>query len=433
MNKRVLRAVAMACLLLPAAAEARFMGVYDYPFVSPLAATVAATPPANRADLPSEEEIAAIGSARALEVFPGRPVPDVFWFYGNGLPYSFYPQAGPAPLFFVIGGTGAGHDAVKSRVMVRALHRAGFHVVSLPNPTHPSFIVTASRSGVPGHLEQDAADLYRVMNLIELELEDEVGIRGRYLGGYSLGGAHAAFVGRLDEHERRIGFEKVVVVNPPVDLFDSVRVLDRMLDRHLRTDPEGVNALVDRVFAEMSELYDVRGRIDFSDPNLIYRAYTLLEPPERDLEMLIGLAFRLAATDMSFASDVMTNVGYVVPKDAQLTATTSLTDVFLQGMGLTFLDFFEDVYMPLARRREPGVTRAELLAAASLRSIEGYLRADSRVVMLGTADDIILAPGDALWLDGVFQERARIFPTGGHCGSMDQREFVAAMLELIRG
>ena len=33
-------------LLAPDMAHARFMGVYDYPFVSPLAATVAATPPA---------------------------------------------------------------------------------------------------------------------------------------------------------------------------------------------------------------------------------------------------------------------------------------------------------------------------------------------------------------------------------------------------
>ncbi len=31
----------------------------------------------------------------------------------------------------------------------------------------------------------------------------------------------------------------------------------------------------------------------------------------------------------------------------------------------------------------------------------------------------------------MFGERARIFPTGGHCGSMDQREFVREMLRLL--
>lgn len=432
MNLRALRVLALAGLLLPTAAEARRMGVYDYPFVSPLAATVAATPPANRAVMPTDIEISVLAENRFLRVFPDRAVPEVFWYFGRGLPYALYRQPDRrAPLFFVIGGTGAGYDATKTRVMVRALYQAGFHVVSLPNPTHSSFIVTASEDGVPGRLKEDAADLYRAMRMIAEELEGQVEVDGYYLGGYSLGGTHAAFVSWLDDQEGRLGFEKALVINPPVSLFNSVGILDDMLDRHLRADPQGVSGLIDRIFAQMTELYDVRERIDFSDPNFIYRAYTLLEPPERELEVLIGLAFRLTSNDMGFTSDVMTNAGYVVPKDAQLTATTSLTDVFLQGMGLRFIDFFQDVYVPFAIDRRPEVTREELIREASLYAIDGYLRRAERVVMLGTADDVILAPGEIDYLEDVFGERARIFPTGGHCGSMDQREFVAAMLELL--
>lgn len=432
MRHWVLTAALLGSALLPWGAQARFMGVYDYPFVSALAATVAATPPANQAPMATDAELTAAGETRWLKVFPDRRAPEVFWYYDRGMPYGLFRQADRrAPLFFVIGGTGAGYDAQKSRIMVRVLYRAGFHVVSLPNPTHSSFIVAASEESVPGRLEEDAADLYRVMSLIADELRPELQITSFQVGGYSLGGAHAAFVSLLDERERRLDFRKAVMVNPPVDLFVSVSLLDDMLDRHLRKDPAEVNALVDRIFGEMSELYDFRRQIDFSDPNFIYRAYTVLEPPERELEMLIGLAFRLTSNDMGFASDVMTNSGYVVPKDAQLTATTSLTDVFLQGMGLNFIDYFDDVYVPFARRRYPDITREEMIERASLRSIESYMRRAERLVLLGTADDIILAPGDAVWLESVFGERSRIFPTGGHCGSMDQREFVAAMLELM--
>ena len=49
MRALVLGAAIVLALLAPAVARAQFMGVYDYPFVSPLAATVAATPPANQA------------------------------------------------------------------------------------------------------------------------------------------------------------------------------------------------------------------------------------------------------------------------------------------------------------------------------------------------------------------------------------------------
>ena len=76
-------------------------------------------------------------------------------------------------------------------------------MVSLPNPTHPSFIVTASSDSVPGQLEQDARDLYRVMGMIAGQLQGEIGITDYYVGGYSLGGTHAAFVSELDAQEKR--------------------------------------------------------------------------------------------------------------------------------------------------------------------------------------------------------------------------------------
>lgn len=413
-------------------AEARYVGVYDYPFVSPLAATVAATPPANQARMPSEADLAEIGDTRFLEVFPGRAVPDVFWFYQSGMPYGvFLQERREAPLFFVIGGTGAGHDSAKSRLLAGVLYQAGFHVVSLPSPSHSSFIVTASTYSVPGQLAEDAEDLYRVMVRIRDEVRGEVAVGGTYVGGYSLGGTHAAFVSQVDEREGRLDLRKALVVNPSVSLSNSVRILDDMLNRHLEKDPAAVNDFIDRIFGELSALYDAREEFDSSDPGFLYRAFTFLEPPEQELEMLIGLAFRLTSNDMSFASDVMTNSGYVVPKNAELSATTSLTDVFLSGMGLDFEDYLDGVYLPQVSRRMAGATRERLIAAASLRSIEGYLHGADRVVLVGTADDPILAPGEVAWLESVFGERARIFPTGGHCGSMDQREFVAAMLELV--
>ena len=222
-----------------------------------------------------------------------------------------------------------------------------------------------------------------------------------------------------------------MIINPPVNLFNSVGILDDMLDRHLRNDPTLVDRFIDRVFQQATELYDVRDRIDFTDPNVIYRAYTYLEPPEVELEILIGLAFRLVSANLAFTSDVMTNSGYVVPKNARLTPATSLTDVFIQSIDLNFVDYFDDVYVPYIQRRFPAMTRDGIIDMVSLRTIEDYLRSSDRVVMLGTENDVILAPGEIEWLENVFGERARIFPTGGHCGSMDQREFVRAMLELI--
>ena len=314
--------------------------------------------------------------------------------------------------------------SVKSYALANVLYQAGFTVVSLPNPTHPSFIVTASSDSVPGQLEQDARDLYRVMGMIAGQLQGEIGITDYYVGGYSLGGTHAAFVSRLDAQEKRLNFKRAVVINPAVNLYDSVNRLDAMVDNNLVSDATAVDRFIDHLFDQLIALYNSKDQIDFSDSAFLYRAYTALEPPEQELQLLIGLAFRLTSNDMAFTSDVMTNAGYVVPKNAQLTATTSLTEVMLQGLRLNFVNYFDGVYVPKVQAREPGVTRQQLIERASLQSIECYLRQDQRVVLVGTQDDVILSRAEIFWLQDVFGERARLFPTGGHCGSMDQREFV---------
>ena len=429
---RLVSAGAALGLLASASAQAKFMGVYDYPFVSPLAATVAATPPANQARQIPGRQFAPLAETRYVRPFPGRVVPPVFWYFDWGMPYTVLKQNRPrAPLFFIIGGTGAGHDSAKSYGLANVLYQAGFHVVSLPSPTHSSFIVTASADSVPGQLKEDARDLYRVMALIAGDLAAEIDVSGYYVGGYSLGGTHAAFVSELDSRERRFNFKKAVVINPAVSLYDSVNRLDAMVADNLNEDRAGVSEFIDRLFDQIVALYNSADQVDFADPAFLYRAYATLEPPERELELLIGLAFRLTSNDMAFSSDVMTNAGYVVPKNARLTATTSLTNVMLEGLRLNFVNFFDGLYVPFVQRREPGVTRAELIERASLRAIEPYLRRDQRVVMLGTQDDVILSRAEMLWLQDVFGERSRLFPTGGHCGSMDQREFVREMLRLI--
>ncbi len=428
----LLRVGMALALFAPGAADARLMGVYDYPFVSPLAATVAATPPANRARQIPGREFGQLVEVRYVTPYPERKIPPVFWFFGQSMAYSVLKQSRPnAPLFFIIGGTGAGHDSSKSYGLANVLYQAGFHVVSLPSPTHSSFIVTASSDSVPGQLDRDARDLYRVMDMIADDLADEIGISSYYVGGYSLGGTHAAFVSELDAREKHFNFEKAVVINPAVVLYNSVNRLDDMVRQNLAQDSNAVAEFTEHLFDQVGILYTSVDQVNFGDPGFLFQAYATLEPPERELELLIGLTFRLTSNDMAFTSDVMTNAGYVVPKNAQLTATTSLTDVLIVGLGLNFIDFFDGIYVPSIQAREPRVTRDELIRRASLYPIESYLRRDPRVVMLGTQDDVILSRDEMLWLEDVFGERARIFPTGGHCGSMDQREFVREMLRLI--
>ena len=421
-----LPAILVALLSQPASATR--LGAYAYPFVNPLAATVAATPTVYRADLPPLTSLDY--SVRHIRIRTERPVPDVYWFFGNGLEYTLVKQPHPAPLVFVVAGTGASAQSIKSQIVVRALAKAGMNVVSLPNPTHPNFIVTASRSGVPGRMPEDARDLMEVMSRILADLRPEITVTEVDVAGYSLGATEAAFVGKLDDETHALGFTHILLMNPPVSLYAAARNLDGMFDRHVSTDPEGVRRFIDYLYQQFVILYSRQAEVDFTD-DFLYRAYSTLEPNDVELETLIGFVFRLSALDLAFASDVLNGGGYIIPKNAYITPTTSLTGTLISGIGLSFTDYIKEVYTPFFMRRDPGLTRGKLVEQASLHSIEGWLRTSRKIDLITNEDDIVLDPGDALWLNGVFGRRAILFPTGGHCGNMDQRDYVAHMTSFL--
>src|SRR5262245_11227518 len=420
-------ALVLSCALLAASpCQSEVVTEYGYPFADPLVATVVGTPTEFQAALPAKIP----SQTRELLVLRGREIPEVFW-YAATLRYSVSAQPGPARLAFILPGTGAGFDSSKSLLLQRALYQAGFHVVSLPSPLHLNFIVAASRSGRPGLLTEDAQDIYRVMALIRHYLEDEIRITGYDLVGYSLGATQAAFVARLDDERHSLGFGRVLLINPPVSLFRSARVLDRFFEQHVPTIA-AFNALFNQLMQEFSEFYSPAQPMLFSD-DLVYEIYKLRAPPDSTLEALIGAAYRLASINALFTSDVMARVGVLVAPDQRLGITDSLTPYLKAATQLSFEDYAHRVLYPYYRERSPGITFEQLVARDSLRALAAYLRNTPKIGLIHNADDILLSAEDLEFLRSTFGDRARIYPTGGHCGNMAYRDNTAYLVEFFTG
>lgn len=398
---------------------------YDYPFTNPYLATVVGTPSAYRAPLPAripEREL-------ELTVFPDRVLPNLLW-YNQRLRYSLVYQKGKAPLIFVIAGAGASYRAEKTQLLQKALFQAGFHVLALPSPTHPNFIASASRTQMPGYLEEDAQDLYRVMQLAWREVREAIEISAFYLAGYSLGATQAAFVAKLDEEKKAFNFNKVLLINPAVNLYHSAARLDKLLVQNLPGGMDNLDSFVEEVFNDFSGAYERSGFVSLS-PDLLYAAYQESRPSDVKLAALIGLVYRLSSANLAFTSDVLTNAGYIKPENLTLTATDSLTDFFKVALRVSFLDYFYDLLLPYLQSREPGLTKEALIAKLSLQSIEDYLRRTQKIVVMTNADDLILAPREVEYLRQVLGSRAKIYPHGGHLGNMGYSENVADMLRFL--
>src|ERR1700719_3983833 len=174
-----------------------------------LRATVFGTPPQDMAPMPSRVPLAEINIALPW----ARPLPDVFWF-DRKLRVWLSAQDKPAPLVILISGTGSDGNTAKLSILRGALYGAGYHVLTMPSPTFPGFIVSTSRPGVARDLVQDGHDLYSAMQQIVAHLPRKVRITDIDVLGYSLGGANAAVVKSIDAREGKLKIHRVVMINP---------------------------------------------------------------------------------------------------------------------------------------------------------------------------------------------------------------------------
>lgn len=399
---------------------------YFFPYVSAFEATVMESPSTYEAKLPKSVP------TKVFKVypFPQREIPEVFW-YLDGLDCSLAYQKKQAPLVFIIAGTGARYKSPKMVRMQKALYQAGFHVISISSPTFLDFVVNASTTMVPGHLVEDAKDLYRVMELAWQKVKDDIDVSAFYLTGYSLGGSQAAFVSMLDEEKKVFDFKRVLLINPSVNLFNSVSILDEMLVDNVPGGLENFDNFIHEVMEKFAAISKKMEYVEFTSEYL-YRVYKHYPFREDFLATLIGFSFRMSSSSLIFAADVMNGGGYVVPTNVGMSNSTSLTPFASVLFRTGFTDYFHEYFYPYFREREPGLTEQELIDRLSLKSIESYLHDTEKIGLMTNEDDIILAPGEIEYLRGVFGKRARIYPTGGHCGNMNHPVNVVDMVNFFK-
>lgn len=415
----------IACItLLPSPGRAADDS-YGYPISGSYEATILGTPLKLMPELP----ITINSRQLVLDVFPNREKPQIF-FYDEGLRCTFAYQDRKAPLIFLIAGTGASDRSAKLMVMMKAFYQAGFHVITLPSPTHANFIISASSSHIPGDLAEDSADLYRVMEIAWKQVAGDIEVSSFHMCGYSLGGSQAAFVAKLDEERHLFNFRKVLMINPTVSLYSSSERIEDLL-KQIPGGPKKQGVFFNKVLSKFSEFYRYGNYVAIND-DFLYAVYTEKVFSREETAGLIGLTFRINLAGMIFSSDVMTNSGYVVPKNRVLKSTDPLLDYFLVSTHLSFFDYFNEYLFPYFQKQRPGLTRQAYIDSMSLKSIEGYLKSSDKFGVMANENDFILTGEELSYLKQLFGERTKVYPRGGHLGNLEYKENLAYMVEFFK-
>ena len=403
---------------------------YGYPLTNPFEATIATTPPELRPELPSDEDINQ--SDYSLTLRPEREfsLPDNFWAVKK-LTYRLAKQDHPAPLIFLISGTGAPYNSSLNEFLKKLYYKAGYHVVQLSSPTSYDFMSAASRFATPGFSTEDAKDLYHVMQAVRTQ-NAKLPVTDYYLTGYSLGALDAAFVSKLDETRRSFNFKKVLLLNPPVNLYTSISNLDKLV----QTEVKGITnttTFYELLLGKLTRYFQQKGYIDLNEALIYDLQQSKQHLSNEQMAMLIGTSFRFSAADIAFTSDLINRRGLITPQKFPMSQGTSLTPFFKRALQCDFDCYLTEQLIPLWRARSDGGSILQLIDQVSLYALKDYLHDSPKIAVMHNADDVILGPGDLGFLRATFGDRLTVYPHGGHCGNINYRVNADAMLEFFRG
>jgi hypothetical protein len=419
-----------AALLVPRAGVSADEPLVGLANPAALRTTVYGTPPQDVPPLPAYVPLSEIDIALP---WAAKPRPDVFWF-ATRLRAWFAEQPAAAPLAIIISGTGSDGNTEKLSLLRAVLYQAGYHVLTLPSPTFPGFIATASSTGVVGDLQQDSHDTYLTIEAILAHLPRRVRITDIDILGYSLGGANAGVVKSIDarEHRLKLPIHRAVMINPPVNMFASINRLDRLFELSIGSGNEGIERLYRRIYVRLANFYRASDQIRIEDTDLFAAAASVLRS-DTDFAAAIALTFRLALVNVFFAGDLYAGTGVVTDPRHPPKVGDPTEAIEMRLRDLPFSAYFEQVFLPYYLAHRPGATRETLVAESNLNVIGASLHGDADYYAQTNADDLILDQSELDWLRATLGARVVVYPHGGHLGNLGDRQQVADMLAMLAG
>jgi hypothetical protein len=416
--------LAMACVVaVPAAAED-----YNYPYRDPYLATVTgATLNADGLTPGIKRQVVHV------PVLPDRDhLPGLAGLPGlaprGALSVALYRQKAPAPLVFILPGTGSTPYFGLATYFAKLLYQRGAHVVILPSPMSWNFALAASRTGAPGYTPDDARDLYGAMQRVlpVLAARQNVKVTRVSFLGLSLGALEGAYLALLDADQDRIGITRYVLVNPPLDVYTVLKQLEQWDQLKEKLGPARAQELVARA-TDIGEAFAQQRRDDTAAFDSLAKSFSGFSREE--LQFLIAEYLQTAVPELVTVTQAIHDQGVLPAPPDQVRKRLE------EAKGMSFTDYCEKIAVPIWRAAsgQPDATMETFTQRGSLAAITDRLKGNPRVFILHNADDFLADPASIERLKEALGDQVTIYPYGGHLGNLWYPPNKAYVLRLLRG
>lgn len=373
---------------------------YDYPYQDPWLAT-ASVALLKDPQLPEKQ-------VKDVTVYPARARTPLFEDKAR-VYYVTYRQEKPADLVVLISGLGSVAEDPLALYLGGQIFAMGYNVLVIPNAFNWQFALGASRSGYPGVPSIDAGDLenFIIRARDHAVRADGMKIQQTKLVGYSMGALEGAFLAAREAQHPRLKFDKVVLLNPPVDTFYDLRQLDALAETGKNWSADDKKTIKARAFDLVvnANLTDPQGAPYFRD---LAKKNTLTDDQLK--YVLFGL-FRNSLSDVIMVSQQIKDEGILKSPASK----TSLDAREKEAAQYGFADYLDKFVMPQLGDRQAA---SQMVKTETLYGLHDFLASHHEVEIFHNADDFLVRPEDIAYLQSTLANRLTLFPHGGHMGNI---------------
>lgn len=336
--------------------------------------------------------------------------------FPNRAPYEFkylLQKSKSSPLAILYPSIGEGLSSEKSTMTAKMLYDKGYSVIIESSPFYWEFIKSMPEGYAPGLPQEDSKYLRLLTSKIieSLETKKNHSFEEKILVGTSFGALTGLFTAAQEtEAEKKgesvIGISNYIVINPPVDIFFSLRQLDKY-SQDWKKDPSDLKM---KAAITVEKVVQVANQINQKE---IKEMPENLPFTEDEAKLVISILMKQKLSDLIF-----TLKGYKRCEKCDICEISKKT---------TFYDYSKEYLFDKQTRNE-----TDFEYNTTLYSIADYLQTADNYKIYHTLDDYFTNSEQLLWLKKTCGNKAVYFSNGSHLGFLYRKEFLTSFEQDIK-
>jgi pimeloyl-ACP methyl ester carboxylesterase len=357
----------------------------------------------------------------------GNPARNSVPFFGskrNQVTLRYWAGKPGKPLLILVAGIGGSAASTYQNFLSYHFAKRGFHVLTLPSPFHYTFALASSTYALPGHTATDAKDLYELMQkaVERIEKKKKIDFPAFHLLGVSMGALESAYLAEIDSREKKFTFEKVLLINPPVNPTFGGETLDQLLQSGASISPDDKKSLQERLIKIGIDSL-VLG--DINSPDYFLNLETRFPTTETEKKYIIGKSMIEFLEALVFTTQQVNDLGVLKNPIAIDDPDPRLEE----SSNFRYEDYLRKILLPgLQQTWRKDLTLEELVKTSTLNSLGVFLQNQTNIFVMHNEDDFIINAEDISFLKTTFGSRLSLYPYGGHVGNLWYKENLEKIL-----